>query len=536
MYACKQQPMTIPTIDTPDYKKGESLFDQHPDSAFYYFNKVATGSKDSLLIAKSYNYMAVIQSDAGDYYGSIESLLTSLKYLHEQAENNQNCLVSDYNELGRNSAQLNNYDAAIYYYDLAIKRSKRADYKAIALNNQAVTYQRMGKYAQAIAIYQSILEQSSKSTLDYARILSNLAKAKWLQDTNYNATPDLWKALCIRKDENDEWGLNASYAHLSDYYAHKNPDSSLYYAHQMYAVARHLNSPDDQLQALQKLIELSPSRSTKQYFTRYQSLNDSIQDTRNTAKNQFALIRYEAQKSKADNLKLQKENTDKKFEIIQQRALILGIIAAFIVAALWYRRRKQWETKSAIREHQLKTSQKVHDIVANGLYQVMTKVEHQGTIEIDQLLDDLEVLYEQSRDISYEQPKNTSIGFHDTIAALLGNFATETTKVLIVGNSGELWLHVPDQVKRELEVTLQELMINMKKHSSAGNVVIKFDRMDGQLVVQYTDDGIGFPIPLHQGNGLTSTGNRINGIGGQVIFDNNPPKGVIIKVYIPIGI
>ncbi len=531
--ACKQPYTTPPTIDTPDYKKGESLLDQHPDSAFYYFNRVATSSKDSLLIAKSYNYMAVIQSDAGDYYGSEESLLTSLKYLKEQAASNQNCLVSDYNELGRNSAELKNYEASIYYYDQAIKRSKRQDYKAIALNNQAVSYQKLGNYTKAIAIYRSIIEDTSQNRLDYARALTNLAITQWTRDSRYSAAPELLKALRIRKNENDDWGLNASYAHLSDYYAHKNPDSALVYAKQMYAVAQHLKSPDDQLEALQKLIALSPSKSTKQYFSLYYSLSDSVQTARNAAKNQFALIRYEAQKSKADNLRLQKD-------VIHQQIVIYSIIASLILVAgilmLWYRKRQQqmaWEAQNALHEHRLKTSQKVHDVVANGLYRVISGLEHEDNIDKGQLLDKLEILYGQSRDISYEKPQDKYVDFHEVIANLLGNFANEATKVLSVGNNKALWSNVTDHIKQELELVLQELMINMKKHSSAQNVVVRFERQGKNLAVQYTDDGVGLPPAFQYGNGLTSTGSRILRIGGRISFDDNLPKGLRINVYIP---
>jgi tetratricopeptide (TPR) repeat protein len=544
LYACKVRHTAVPTVnssDTIDYKKGMDFWGRQSDSAFYYFNKVVTNSKDSLQIAWAYNTMAIIQSDAGDYYGGQESLLLSLKYLNEQKKVDQDCLIADYNELGTSSSSLKNYDAAIDYYDQALKFSKDNDSKTIALNNQAVTYQKMGRYAQAIAIYQSIIGQSKKNTKEYARVLSNLAKVRWLQNPRYLAAPDLLMALQIRKNELDEWGLNASYAHLSDYYSHSNTDSALFYANKMYFIAQRLNSPDDQLEALEKLISLSPPKALKQYFKLHQSLNDSIQTTRSAAKNQFALIRYEAQKSKADNLRLQKDNTEKKVQIIKQQAIIYAILGFSIgfacVFTLWYRKRKQrmeWESRNVIREQQLKLSQKVHDVVANGLYHIMTRIEHQDFIKKDQLLDGIEALYEQSRDISYEKSKDIRSDFQVTIADLLTSFASDTIKVLVVGNHKGLWNSVKDSVKIELKHMLLELMVNMKKHSSARNVIVKFERQDNNLKVQYTDDGFGLPSSFQYGNGLTNTGNRIKGIGGRVIFDKTAKKGLKIQIYLPI--
>lgn len=536
--ACGDRHQVIPLIISTDYNKGASFLNLKNDSAFYYFNKVATGSKDSLQIATAYNSMAVIQSDEGDYYGSQESLLTSLKYLNEQKEKDHYCLLADYNELGSTSLNLRSYEAAISYYDQALKFIKDDNFKIITLNNKAVVYQKMQHYDQAIAIGRSIIEQSKKDKKEYARILSNLSRTRWLQDSNYRAAPDLLAALQIRKDEKDDWGLNASYSHLSDYYSHSHPDSALTYADSMYAVAKKLNSPDDELEALQKLITLSPARDVQQYFKSYQQLADSIQTSRIASKDQFALIRYDAEKNKADNLRLQKDNTDKKLQIIKQRLLIYGTLSLFIIGvaivAGWVRKRKK-QTRNAIREQQLRTSQKVHDVVANGLYHIMMGIEHQDTIEKEDLLDQIEILYERSRDISYEQPEAARPDFQKGITGLLMSFATPATKVLVIGNQEKVWSSLKDPVKIELEHVLQELMINMKKHSAARHVVIRFQQEHGQLKIQYTDDGIGLPPAFRYGNGLTNTENRITNIGGQIIFEKQRTNGLKIEIYLPIA-
>ncbi|MBS1662818.1 MAG: ATP-binding protein [Bacteroidetes bacterium] len=511
-----------------------SFLNKQNDSAFYYFNRVAASSKDSVEIATAYNIMATIQSDAGDYYGSQESLLASLKYLKEQNVKDHYSLLSDYNELGTNSQNLKNYDASIEYYDQALKFIKDDNFKIITLNNKALVYQKMKKYTQAISIYQSILGQSKADRKEYARILTNLAITRWLQDSTYRSAPDLLEALQIRKDEKDDWGLNSSYAHLSDYYAHSRPDSALFYADRMYAIAQQLNSPDDQMEALQKLISLSPAKALKQYFERYQHLNDSVQTARNSAKNQFALIRYEAEKSKADNLRLQKDN-------IQQRIIFYGTVSIFAVilgiAVAWYRKRRQrmqWESENAVRESQLKTSKKVHDVVANGLYRLMTEVEYQESINKEHILDRIEVLYEESRRISYDQPQKTNYDFQELIAGLVMSFASPAIKVATFGDDKALLNNLNDRTKVELEQILQELMINMKKHSFAQSVFIKFEQLGDQLQIQYTDDGVGLPAVFRYGNGLTNTENRIRDIGGRIIFDKSTRKGLKILIQFPI--
>jgi hypothetical protein len=98
--ACQQEHQAVPVVPSPDYQRGLSFLNQQNDSAYYYLNKVAIGSKDSLQVAMAYNTMAFIESNEGDYYGGQETLLTSLKYLHENRERDQSCLVSDYGLLG----------------------------------------------------------------------------------------------------------------------------------------------------------------------------------------------------------------------------------------------------------------------------------------------------------------------------------------------------------------------------------------------------------------------------------------------------
>lgn len=478
--------------------------------------------------------MAVILSDAGDYFGSQENLLLSLSYLKEEKQKDRYCISSDYNELGGTSLNLKNYDAAIDYYDRALKFAENDNFKLIFLNNKALAYQKLKAFTQAIAIYDSILGKGKKDEKEYARVLSNRARARWLQDSTYQAAPELLEALQIRLDQGDYWGQNASYAHLSDYYTNSHPDSALTYANKMYATARYLDSPDDEVEALQKLILLGPPQSIRQYYKRYQYLSDSIQTARNTAKNQFALIRYDAEKNKVENLKLQKENADKKVQIIQQRLMIYGAIAAMIagtfLVVIWNRKRKQ-QMASRIREHKLKTSQKVHDVVANGLYRIMTEIEHQP-IEKESLLDKIEDMYERSRDISYEQPDITGTDFQTEVAMLLKTFNTDTTRVVTAGNDKGLWEKVDSNVKKEVKYILQELMINMKKHSNASYVAIRFEQRDQQVNIQYTDNGRGLPPEYSFGNGLTNTGTRIKNINGEITFTNTN-TGLKIQVSFP---
>ncbi len=539
--SCQKKEAQVRIIKAPDYQKAESLLYHQNDSAFYYFNKVVTSSKDSFLVALAYNNMAVIQSDAADHFGCQESLSQSLRFLNEQKKRDRSCLASDYNELGLTSINLKNYDAAIPFYDAALKFCDYKDFQLVILNNKALAYQKKGAYREALKIYKAVLAETKKGGIEYARILSNIAKTQWLLRPGYKAAPELLTALAIRIKNKDLAGQNASYAHLADYYAPSKPDSALFYAGKMYATAQQIDNPDDRIEALQKLIRLSPPHPTKHYFLVYQQLSDSLQAARNAAKNQFALIRYEVQKNKSDNLKLQKDNTEKKYQIIRQN-IIMGIIiflmiTGIIITMLWYRKRKQrleMEAQNAIREIQLRTSKKVHDVVANGLYRIITEIEYQD-LDKERLLDNIDILYQQSRDISYEKPQSNDHDFDQKISGLISSFASAKTKVLVAGNNKQLWKDISAHARYEVEHILQELMVNMAKHSQAATVVIRFEQHEKNINIYYTDDGIGLPAEFKQGNGLTNTGNRIKELNGSISFDGNTEKGLKIRISFPIA-
>ena len=440
---------------------------------------------------------------------------------------------------------MKDYTKALEFYDLAIKFSDDSLNTRIYLNNKAKVFHDDGKYDAALAIYNRLINETNKNRREYARVLTNIALSRSKQDTSYVAAPDLLTALRIRKEERDLWGQNSSYAHLSDYYKKSNsPDSALFYAMSMYDIAQQINSANDQISALQRLIRLAPVSRTKRYFEIYQPLRDSVELARNTAKNQFAVIRYEVEKSKAENLRLQRDNAEKAFQIDRQRTYttiaVLFTLAVIAAAMYVYRKRQQrlqLEAENKIKAYQLNTSKKIHDVVANGLYRVMAEIEHQNDIDRDNILDRLESMYEKSRDISYETdaPPVKESDFKQKIASLLTSFATETTKVIISGNNAEFWSHVSSQARHELEHVLQELMVNMRKHSQATNVVVRFEQTGHQISIHYQDNGIGMPSAIFYGNGLSNTGNRIKSIGGLLTFDTEVKQGVRIHIALPVS-
>ncbi|MDB5203015.1 MAG: sensory box histidine kinase [Ferruginibacter sp.] len=520
-----------------DYDRGNYYYYyQKWDSAFLMYNRYLEHPTDSLEKAKAYNYMGQMQWIIGDIYGAQQSLTGVIHTLDPADTAHRTDLGYAYNLLGNLSKDLKRYDEAINFYNSAIHFFKDSPYALEITNGKALVFQQKKSYAVAIAMYDSMLTVKPADQSLLARIIDNRARTKWLQDPESGVLPDFHAALKIRTDIQDEAGFIASYAHLSDYYAKSNPDSALWYARQMHDQASKNQNPDDMLEAIDKLIRLNSNTAVKEnWYEAYRTINDSLQLSRDTTRNRFALIRYDVQKGKADNLQLQQH-------ISMQRLLMYALIATaiLVIIGLWssynrHRKKISRDSENAIRNARLKTSQKVHDVVANGLYGIMNELEHTDQIQREPLINRIEGLYEQSRNISYEDaPAAENSNYDQQVHQLLNAFSNETTKLIVVGNQQTFWNNISAAQKQELQLILRELMINMKKHSRAGNVLVHFKQDAGNGMIQYKDDGVGMPSEAAFGNGLNNTVSRIKSLNGEINFEKSERAGVSIAISFPL--
>lgn len=532
--ACYHKAVKQQVDQWADYRKGYALLGRDDDSAFYYFNRSATNSNDKEQIASAYQSMAFIQTNAGDNYGAQESLILSLKALDEHKAGDRDYVARDYNGLGMSYSNLNEYGQALTYYRLAFPFAGDSTLKANILNNEGNAYKDLKLYSDALASYAAAIRLTNGHSVTYARVLTNQAIAEWSADQHYNAVPDLLRSLAIRLTQKDIDGENSSYAHLAQYYMTSQPDSAIHYAKKMLSVAGRLRNGDDQLDALGKLILLTPTGAAKPYFKRYQQVEDSIETKRNAAKSQFAVIRYNVEKARAENLELQRKNTERRYELIAV-IMVAGLAALF---GIWlYRKRKkrlQQEAENEIRESRLQLSQKVHDQVANGIYGVMSEVEHSEELDREVLADKLDRIYEVSRNIAHDEPGEEG-DFTKRISSLLNAYKRPAIRLAVNGNEPELWEMVGTPAKQQLELVLQELMVNMSKHSQATLAYVGFAIEEGCLKVECRDNGVGLAKAGKPGKGLNNTVSRIGRLNGTVTFDTQGATGFVVAIQLPLA-
>jgi len=84
---------------------------------------------------------------------------------------------------------------------------------------------------------------------------------------------------------------------------------------------------------------------------------------------------------------------------------------------------------------------------------------------------------------------------------------------------------------------IQEFINNILKHSKANNALIKLKEIDGKLVLEISDDGIGFnknTITAREGIGINQIDARIQMMKGKFKIITSKGNGTVIKVELPI--
>lgn len=269
-------------------------------------------------------------------------------------------------------------------------------------------------------------------------------------------------------------------------------------------------------------------------------MNDSVIINRGKAKNQFALIKSDIDKTESKNIELKAKNLQAENRVLYRNIILVTHIMLIIASIIWYikrRKRLQQEKELEVKNTELKYSKKVHDIVANGIYQIITKLENHLDISRNETLDDLEYVYNRSRNISYDsqEQEDHSENFAEKVRKLMGYFNNDYVKTIMVGNDNYIWENVSPFNKSEIYQVLRELLINMKKHSKANRVTLRFEKTLEKVKIFYSDNGIGMNNETILKNGMRNMVNRIENIGGYIIFETQTEKGLEVNFSIPVS-
>ncbi len=130
--------------------------------------------------------------------------------------------------------------------------------------------------------------------------------------------------------------------------------------------------------------------------------------------------------------------------------------------------------------------------------------------------------------------------FLDFTAQLVERFRSDTgVDARFVSELEEVTL--PASACRELARVVQEGLVNIRKHSGASSVYVRFGAQNGLWKLVIDDDGKGFPFSgrlslselddLHRGPAVIKE--RVRAIGGDMVIESSPGHGARLEVTVP---
>ncbi|WP_235831009.1 tetratricopeptide repeat-containing sensor histidine kinase [Flavobacterium ustbae] len=524
------------------YKKKEF------DSAFYFYNKARTKcnpNRDAKKYVYCMYYMSEIQQDHEDYIGSTTTANETIPYLNKVKD--PNYVWNIYSVLGRNYYYTYDYPTAVYYYSKAFTLNTDRINKLEAKNNIAAIYIKQHRYNKALQLFLSISKEKivQQNPIYYSKILDYIGIC-YFKLKNEKALAFFKKSIQINTETKYEDGLGKTYYNLTEYYRN-NKALSMMYAKLSYKYYTLSGNTDDRLLALQFITENNSSDiESKKNALVYIKIADSIYRERQKAKNQFAKIKYDSKKEQEENLKLSVQKIKNELQLAKQERrnitfyiiiLIASCLIVFLYIFLTVRaNRKKIE---ATYKSETKISKKLHDELANDIYHALAFVENKNLSSEENrihLLKRLEGIYSRTTNISKDNNLETSSqNFIASIKEMISSFNTSQVNLLINGLDCISWSDIDKDKKTAVYRSIQELLVNMKKHSDASLVGITFKELDNFIIINYTDNGKGADTnKMAIKNGLKNIENRIGSIEGGIGIYSDLGKGFKVQIKFPV--
>lgn len=523
------------------------------DSAIYVFNKVKLLC-DPKINTVDYVYalscIAELQQKQGDYIASEASATEALPYLKDIENSRYSWII--YNILGINYTHSYNNKNAIFYFKKAIKLKTSVWRKSLAINNLVVVYIEQHKYKEAATLLEILASQKNISSYDaannndYAYIIDNLGFCYYKLGESKKALDCYYEGLKIRLQPQNSDGLTSSFKHLSIFFQYRNPQLAKEYAKNAYDHASKTNNITDRIAGLELLIKSSNSNDLKNHSLKYIHLIDSLDKAKKKTKNQFSNIKYNFNKDREENLQLKASRLEYNLQLERQknRIIISYVVIVFVAAIILFlyfhlTSKSKKEKNEAILTSEIRISKKLHDELANDVYQTIAFAETknlENNENKEQLLNNLDTIYYRTRNISKENSNiPTDENYPLAVKEMISGFKTTNLNILINGFETIRWENIDKNKKIVFYRILQELFVNMKKYSEATLVSISFTVKDKNLHIIYTDNGVGITNnTLILKNGLQNVENRIKTINGTINFGNNSQNGFKITFSFPL--
>jgi len=156
---------------------------------------------------------------------------------------------------------------------------------------------------------------------------------------------------------------------------------------------------------------------------------------------------------------------------------------------------------------------------------------------VAKISENTDTLYTETRDFIWQldPKKDTLFDFITRIKKFADELFEETSIHFELNNTIKNADHLKLSMewRRHLVRIFKEALHNSFKYSDCENIVFKLSTQDNNLIVELSDDGVGFDVKMiSEGNGLRNMLNRSHKIGAKLSIDSAVNKGTQIKMIV----
>jgi signal transduction histidine kinase len=520
-------------------------------------------------------YLDISEYDSATYYYLWTIRLSEAIGRYDQ-------LPTVYNNLGTCFRKIEDYEEALKYLEMALEYNKDNDDDetgAQILSNIGATYLESGDvdmapvyFDQAREIFQSL----PGDLLDLYDLYNNYAEVYELKGKYNLAINSLEKAIGGYSRQDYDEGLAIALKNMGDIYiqtgrydlARKYLDSSM-------RVSVRAGYKDIQLDILGTLAEnynktgdyKRAYKSESERFNLYREIFDLDKDR--MIKN--LKLKYEREKDQAEILALTNANLEMELDLRKKTAQRngylyagIGIIILGLFVFLYLRQRvviarqrilqleeeKKLMAAKLLVEGQEQERKRIARELHDGLGVLLSATKMQFTSikdispENQPLIEKATQLLEQAsgdvRKISHNMMPGllTKMGFFEAVEDLFENINDTQDIQAKCEFTGEQ-KRLPENMEIMLYRIVQEMVNNTIKHADAKNIELKMKIFPGQLIIKYSDDGMGFKVEeimqKESGSlGLKNMQSRIGFLKGEMDIQSSPGEGVNYTIQVPV--
>lgn len=481
---------------------------------------MAEALNDSILLADSYNFIGLFFMNIDSAAQSVKFFNMGLRFTKQPPNPKQYISLSKPHHLHGNLAEayfkLGHLDSASYHYYLSLQ-------KAAAINwhrGIAVAHSGLGDVFFALHSIDSALRHYTQG--------ANTAIAS--NDIDVALICYGGMAKCYHKMQ--QYGsvltnLDAGFDLLT-----RQPNINRFYALVFLNTAIDIYTTEKELHRLVAALELK-SKIGK----------ENIDDNNR----QLQTILNASMQNEKRILTLQVSEAERKQELANTR-LILALIGFTFLAIGFLVYRYFQNQKLAVFNIRQKISQDLHDDIGASL----SSLQIYGAIAEKTLTDDPGKAMQMIQKIS-DQSKQVMENMNDivwsmkphamatvSLEAKIKNYGVELLSdkniLLHYHIAAGIELHLKDMIARKnILLIIKEAMNNIAKYSNATEAYLELSVINGNCILNITDNGIGFnKTTITPGNGLMNMERRALELKGKLSIESTVGQGTIIRSIFPV--